>query len=313
MAARAAESPMRELAALLARNLPAAVMLSAVGVVFPPGILLSAATVALVTLSGGQTRGLIVLAGATGVGGALGAVLGMDPGHAALLLLAGCTPAWILSDLLRRSGSLPVTVLVACGLAIVGVLVFYAIVPVPAEWWHTWFAETWDKIAAASDAVVDTATRNDWLGLLRYEILTGGAASNGMFFALGAVFAGRSLQALLVNPGGFREEFHNLRLGRTAAMVSIAVLALGLFAGSELLANVSAVVWSLWVLKGIALAHGVVAAASLPSGWLVMMYVGLVIFSGPAMALVSVVGLADEFADFRGRLARRQSASPTDE
>ena len=299
---------MRELAALLARNIPAAVMLSAIGVVFPPGILLSATVVALVTLSGGQTRGLIVLTLAAVVGGALGAVLGMNPGHAALMLLAGCSPAWLLADLLRRSTSLPLTVLVACGLAIVGVLVFYAIVPVPAQWWQTWFVETWDKVVQASDAVVDAAARDDLLGLLRYEVLTGGAAANAMFFALGAVFAGRSLQAKLVNPGGFRKEFHNLRLGRTAALVSMVVLVASLFVGSELLANVSTVVWSLWGLKGIALAHGLAGAASLSSWWLAIMYVGLVIVSGPMMALLTVVGLADEFADFRGRLAPRQSA-----
>lgn len=284
-------------------------MLSAIGVVFPPGILLSATTVALVTLSGGQTRGLIVLAGATGVGGVLGAALGMHPGQAALLLLAGCTPAWILSDLLRRSVSLPLTMLVAAGMGIVGVLVFYAVVPAPAEWWHTWFVETWDKVAAASGAVADSAARDDLLGLLRYEVVTGGAAANGIFFALGAVFAGRSLQAGLVNPGGFRKEFHELRLGRSAALVSIAVLALALFAGSELLANVSTVVWSLWGLKGIALVHGMVGAAPVSGWWLAVMYVGLVILSGPMMALLSVVGLADEFADFRGRVARSRSAS----
>lgn len=284
-------------------------MLSAIGIVFPPGILLSATTVALVTLSGGQTRGLIVLAGAAGVGGALGAVLSMHPGQAAGLLLAGCTPAWILSDLLRRRASLSLTVLVAAGLAVVGVLVFYAIVPQPAEWWHTWFVETWDKLAAASGAVADTAARDDLLGLLSYEVLTGGAAANGMFFALGAVFAGRSLQAMLVNPGGFRKEFHTLRLGRSAALVSMAVLALALFAGSELLANVSTVVWSMWGLKGIALAHGLVGIASISGRWLAIMYVGLVILSGPLMALLSVAGLADEFVDFRGRAARIQSAS----
>jgi hypothetical protein len=50
-------------------------------------------------------------------------------------------------------------------------------------------------------------------------------------------------------------------------------------------------------------------AASVSGWWLAVMYVGLVILSGPMMALLSVVGLADEFADFRGRVARNRSAS----
>lgn len=300
---------MREFAAVLIRNRPAAMLLTAMGVVFPPGVLLSAATVALITLSGGAGRGLTVLAGGTAMGGVLGALLGMNPAAAAVLLLAGCTPAWVLADLLRRTVSLPLTVLASTGLAIVGVLVFFALVPDPPGWWEAWFVNAFNSLAEASGATVDAVGRDDLLGLLHYDVLTGGAFANAMLFTLGALFMARSLQARVVNPGGFRREFHGLRLGRPAAVASIALIALAAVSGLDVLNNVATVTWSLWGLKGLAVVHAMVGITSLSSGWLAALYVLAVLVAGPVLGMLAALGLVDEFTDFRGRLTRSRAAS----
>ena len=63
----------------------------------------------------------------------------------------------------------------------------------------------------------------------------------------------------------------------------------------------------LFFLQGLAVAHGVVARAGMHTGWLVALYVLLFIAMAYAAVLVALIGLADVFADFRGKTRAGQT------
>lgn len=111
-------------------------------------------------------------------------------------------------------------------------------------------------------------------------------------------------QALLYNPGGFRAEFHSLRFDRALA----AGLVVGIMA-----CNLASADYSTWVsflglpllLAGLALAHHVVQFWHLGVQWLVLLYIGLLVFGPLSMVLIGI-GFLDSFFDFRARIPARK-------
>jgi len=117
-----------------------------------------------------------------------------------------------------------------------------------------------------------------------------------VFFCL---VLGRWSQAMLYNPGGFREEFHHLRLPPVVAVGLLAMAAASLTQGMD------GAFWA-WtcsvplIVAGAALVHGLVGLRKLGRGWLVAFYALLVLFN-PVKELLALVAVADSFTDFRGR------------
>ena len=120
-----------------------------------------------------------------------------------------------------------------------------------------------------------------------------------MFLAVLLLMTARWMQALLFNPGGFRLEFHGLRIERHVALGLIAVL---LLAGSGAIVPEA---WTLYflmplVFAGIALIHAVVAIRKLPAMLLATFYIVLMLPA--AVQLVVLLALLDSWFDFRLRL-----------
>ena len=120
-----------------------------------------------------------------------------------------------------------------------------------------------------------------------------------MFLAVLLLMTARWMQALLFNPGGFRVEFHGLRIGRNVATCLIAAV---LLSGSGVIVPE---VWILYflmpfVFAGIALVHAAVLMKRLPVMLLVTFYIVLML--PVAVQLVVVLALADSWFDFRSRL-----------
>ena len=120
-----------------------------------------------------------------------------------------------------------------------------------------------------------------------------------MFLAVLLLMTARWMQALLFNPGGFRVEFHELRIGRNVATCLIAAV---LLSGSGVIVPE---VWILYflmpfVFAGIALVHAAVLMKRLPVMLLVTFYIVLML--PVAVQLVVVLALADSWFDFRSRL-----------
>ena len=121
-----------------------------------------------------------------------------------------------------------------------------------------------------------------------------------MFLSIVLLMLARWMQAVLYNPGGFKQEFHNLRVGQKVALALIVIM---------LLSSLGIVVPEAWVLyfvlpllfSGIALTHAVVAKKKLSSMWLVTFYILLML---PVVVQILVLlALVDSWYDFRSRLS----------
>jgi hypothetical protein len=130
-----------------------------------------------------------------------------------------------------------------------------------------------------------------------------------MLLLLAALVLGRYWQALLYNPGGFREEFHSLRFDRRLMGLLLVLIVAGSYGVTPL--NQWLMMLSLIpLLNGLALIHKVIAirrerstdkADFSSTGLVVLTYLLL-----PIAATVYVgLGFADSVIDIRKRLAAR--------
>jgi hypothetical protein len=121
---------------------------------------------------------------------------------------------------------------------------------------------------------------------------------------VGLVLA-RWWQATLYNPGGFRSEFHELRLPP--------VMALGLLAAAIGITAIGGD-YAFWALiftvplgiAGLALVHGVVGRMQWGRGALVGVYLALLLI-GWAKFILLLMALVDSFVNIRARLKPRTS------
>ncbi|MFC0326989.1 hypothetical protein [Halomonas organivorans] len=133
------------------------------------------------------------------------------------------------------------------------------------------------------------------------ELLIGGVTGLVVLLAAVACLAlARSWQAGLYNPGGFREEFHALRLAPRELLVLMVILAVG---AVLVLPGLGLMLWVPLLVAGIALVHGVIGLKGMNGLWLVAFYV-LLITTWPMILIVLLAALIDSFADFRARLGR---------
>jgi len=123
-------------------------------------------------------------------------------------------------------------------------------------------------------------------------------ATYGMLAALLLILA-RWMQAALYNPGGFRLEFHSLRIGSKKALLLVGFM---LAANFGLLPPSWVIYSSVPLLfSGAALVHGVVGIKKLPGAVLAVFYAVLLL--PVVMQGVVLLALMDSWYDFRSRLS----------
>lgn len=122
------------------------------------------------------------------------------------------------------------------------------------------------------------------------------------FFALTLA---RYWQAGLYNPGGFRQEFHNLRLGRVWLAITLLLLVLFFQLGNQYLTWVWIVLFPM-LIAGVALFHAVAMYKKLGKHWYVIFYCVLLLGDLPKLILVALA-LADSLWDIRSKLPQRKT------
>ena len=115
---------------------------------------------------------------------------------------------------------------------------------------------------------------------------------------LACLVLARWWQAVLYNPGGFKTEFHQLRLEPGFAIL-LAGFILAALAGVPPLSSWLAIMCIPPLMGGLALLHFLVAYKNLRFKWLVMVYL-LALFVSP---MVILLGLIDSILNFRKRIA----------
>lgn len=273
---------------------------------FPPFLIVAGAVIALVTLRQGATEGalLATLAG-LGAAGLTWLVLGA-PWPIVRVLLPCWLSLWLLALVLRTTVSLSRTFQAAALLGLLGVAGFYLALGDPAIWWGDALGRLRRELVgpASLGQSANQAALNELIDLLESwaPLLPGQAASAGLLLVLMALLLGRWWQALLFNPGGFRGEFHELRLGWPLAALLLALFGAAMLSGWPAPTNAALVLGTLFTVQGIALVHALSFKLQLSPAWLVLFYLLLIpLLSQVVMAL----GVADAWADFRTRVRPR--------
>jgi hypothetical protein len=298
---------LRALAAFILRGTSQATMVAAgaavLAMVFPPVSLISGAAVALVTLRHGARAGLLVMLASTVVFGAL-AYFTLDDALAGLFLLGVLwLPVWAVAWVLRELHSLALAVVVAGGLAVIAIVFLHLWLGDMSGWWRELMLTIVEPALEAGGFASREMMQTLIEGISR--IMTGIAATGIALSTLLSLFLGRSWQAILFNPGGFGAEFRELRLGRwlgVAALLVVLASLLPLDAVAVIADQVLIVLFALFVLQGLAVAHAGAARRKLHVAWLVALYVLALIVLPQLLALVAAVGLVDNWLDLRQRI-----------
>ncbi|WP_372861943.1 hypothetical protein [Spongiibacter sp.] len=248
-----------------------------------------AAAAALVTLRKGMTEGAFVVFWAL-----LPAIAvlsyGQDVGPLCMLLVSA-----VAAEVLRSSRSWPLALCAAVVGGLVSALILY----------HS-AQDYLAGILATVQPMLDqlqTQSRGQLPQILTGDIAAVIGSSTVLWSGLALMLA-RWWQALLYNPGGFREEMWSLRLPAVVTVVLVAAMLLFSQAGE---------VYRFWgvmcllplIAAGLSLVHGLVGRLALGRVWLVVFYIALLLF-GPLWAVLILAAIVDSWIDIRRRLPTAQ-------
>ena len=283
---------MRALAEYVMRGRREALLVSTMAVALPMFFWLGAAVVGLVTLRKGVREGVFVMLWALLPAAAV-AYFGEIMPVAALLGITAV--AWVL----RLTVSWPWAL---CASSLLGLVLGGGLLTIG----RGYLAQV-EKLFA--DLVAGIGQQAAQKGAETVALTPPGASDiAGMFGLILAMtlvvclIIARWWQAALYNPGGFRTEFHALRLDRVQAL-ALLLLAFGFGAMGE--------GFRLWawmplvplLFAGIALVHALAAARG-RGGWLGLFYAALLVLA-PLKQFVVVLAAMDSLIDIRGRWLKK--------
>jgi hypothetical protein len=272
-------------------------------------VYLAAAALALVTLHIGVLPGLQVLLLASVAVLLLFELLGQHVVAMQLLLLVLVlwVPGWLTAAVLQQTRNLGHALKSAALFGCCALLAIYGYFGDPVPWW---IEQLQQVVSLLEQNGVTLEQFSD--GVLLQEIaalMTGMLVSSLLVGVVGSLLLARWWQAMLVRPGAFREEFCELRLGKsygllTLGMMLFAELASGKVAG--LATQLAMVMLVPYLLAGLAVIHSLVKQTGRGNAWVVVIYVLLALLPQAALLLAGG-GLMDTWIDFRRRQARRGS------
>jgi len=302
------KSPMQ---AVLSALVPAVLSLIAPSLLKLLLIYFSGIVVALVTLRMGPKQGLTVLLIALIATVSVGQLLGLDDTRA--LDLWSSVYIWVMiwlgAGVLHQTRSLALMLEVVGLIAILTILAFFVLVDDPIQVCLQ-LLQPMSEVLSRPDSGLSPAEVTTFTNSVA-KYMIGGFAAFTVISAVISLFIARSWQAKLFNPGGFKQEFIALRIGRQAGLLAIAImLALMLSETiwqqtSLVLVNFSFIVVFLSVVVGLAIVHGLVAQRDNKGYWLVWVYALLIMLSTIIAPLLMTLALSDIWVDYRARFQKK--------
>ncbi len=270
------------------------------GLLLPPLTLLSGAALGLVVLRLGAGPALSVLAPALCAATLLSAVITGRAWIGAIYGLAHWGPVLLLALALRHSTSLTFTLLTATTVALLAVVGIEILAPEIEPLWTHLLDQAVRPALMQAQLSMETI---EALLAQTAQVMTGAVAAATLLSLVLTLLLARWWQALLYNPGGFRDEFIGLTLGRPAAGIILGLAASAILTKESLLIELALVGSAVFFLQGIAVTHATLAKSAYPGLWLGGVY-GLLLLALPqTMVGLATLGAVDAFADFRARLA----------
>ncbi len=277
------------------------------GVVFPPLLLISLASLALVGLRMGAQQGLLIAAGSAGLVFILSLADSRGGGAGATVFLALCLLTWLMSQVYRQYASAACMINAVGAIGALSVIAAYLILGEPAVYWLGLLEQYLRPQLLQTQFFQSEAELNDWLNNFS-RVMTGGITGLVCLWVIVSLLLARWWQAILFNPGGFQKEFHGLRLGRLTAWTMLTLLAMSLVGEFSLTLDLATVVWLLFLFQGLAVVHHLVLQLGANAGWLIAIYFLLAIKPHYVTPVLSGLGLIDTWFDFRLRIRGRHAA-----
>lgn len=200
----------------------------------------------------------------------------------------------LLGWLLRRTGSLNLVFQVIMLSMALLLMVLFAVLPDPVGMWREQIELVWASMANAGlriegdrDLIIAAWSRTMWGALAALSLAT----------AFGSVLLGRWWQSLLDAPGSFGVEYRQLRLGRALGVATTVLFIVALLSDSALVASLAWVAFAALAFQGLAAAHRSKAVGRLGRGWLVAIYVLLIVLPVTSIVvfMLAIWGFADNW------------------
>jgi hypothetical protein len=260
---------------------------SVVGLAFlPMGHWLSAALVALVLLRRGANDGVVLLLLATlplvGIYGTSG-----DPGPLIGLMGVAC-----LASVLRSTQAWPQTLAAAVLVSALGSLVFEQLVGADLDVLVKWYLELANKEASVGSA----SAAQEALGR---QVIMGLFAMGQAYAMIGFLVLARWWQSQLYNPGGLRQEFHQLRLPVPIAATLVLLLVVCVALGTPQAIRWVPLLTVPLVMAAIGWVHWLVGIKGFSGHWLGGFYVILIVMYQFVSPLLASLALMDSWFDLR--------------
>ena len=260
--------------------------------VIPMGYV-SGAALGLVAMRRGDAEALLVLAGAGVLVLLAEAVTPARPGLDFPLVVAIWLPVLVCSAVLRSSRSQGLVLLVIGIFAALFVLGMHLMTDDVVAWWKQWLETAMSGVKGATlKGFEEDGTLRLMNGLV--AILYAASLMITMIIA-------RWWQAILYNPGGFREEFHALRLPRMLLPAVVAILLLAGLVSKGLLSDLFMVCVMIYFFQGLAIMHALTAMRRFGWGGLAPIYAALLFFPQYVLVGLAILGALDGIVDFRTR------------
>lgn len=280
---------MRVIAEYVMRGRREALSISVLGAALPLLYWLSTAVISLVVLRKGSYEGSIILLWAS-LPALIWLVVARDP--TPIITMVGTVAlAFILRETVSWIYTLAVSVLL-------GVAAGWMLEVALPEIVATLVSVTVEYMQESSPQPI---LEIDQLALWSQRWLVGMLGAWQAGFMLLCLMLARWWQSVLYNPGGLRQELHQLRLppGMAAALIALMVVCVNIV--DPYLAGWIPVLTVPLVVAGISLVHWGVARSNSSKNWLLVFYLFFLFFQQFVYPLLLLVALTDSWIDVRRR------------
>jgi hypothetical protein len=259
--------------------------------------ILSGAIVGLIILTQGivsGTRAIVVAIVGISV---ITYLLTQSPEWGIVFGLVQWLPMMIMAEVLRRSGSLSLTLVVGLVLALLAVVGQYLMWPDSEKAWMQIFTQLFQ---GAENSDIDFELFKQSLQVMVHWMILMLVAAMYCIF-IGTLLWSRSLQARLAGSNdAYRKEFYAIRLGKTVAAVGLLLILGALLLKQDWLMAMAIVLLATFLYQGLAIVHSWSKTKG-SSAWLVGLYVLMVIFP-QVVGLTALLGIIDNWTDFRSKI-----------
>lgn len=274
-------------------------LFAVLSLILPPFSYLSGGVIALIALRKGAVESAVLL---TISSAALGAMSYATMGNmvvAIVFALVVWLPVWLLALVLRSTISLSLTMVVAAAFSIIAVIGFHIAVGNPVEWWTTILSSIFEQ--AMSQQSFDMMGKDGILEQNIAQMMTAIMATAFFVSMVLSLLLGRWWQAMLFNPGGFQQEFHQFRIDKIFAAISAVILVWATVSATmgSLAVDVAVVICAYAAVAGVALIHDWVRVTGANKAWLILLYLLLAFVAPQLLALLAIIGFMDAWLDIR--------------